>query len=303
MAIPKLNELIYPFLWHLPSEKEIDMSEIIESLAIEFSLTPEERRESYKKSGNLIFRNKVRWARQNLKMAGLIEAPRLGYVRITDEGRKVLANPPKRINHRFLMQYPGYAKSKSMSGKGKRTSKKDEAVLEETSDQTPEELIEAARDRLDGALRTELLEKLRGIDPAYFERLILNLLEKMGYGLPRHLGGTGDGGVDGVVEQDALGLDRVYIQAKRYQGGSSVGPEAIQAFSGSLNMHRVQKGLFVTSSSFSKRAEEAAGKLTQNIVLIDGEELARLMIAHNVGVRVKTTYEVKDVDEDFFEDL
>ncbi len=167
--------------------------------------------------------------------------------------------------------------------------------------------MESAQTQQEQALASDILDRIRQISPRGFEELILKLLDKMGYGFEegssKHLGGSGDGGVDGVVERDALGLDRVYIQAKRYQDGSPVPPAAIQAFSGSLNMKRVEKGLFVTSSSFTKKAKEAAEKLTQNIVLIDGKGLVSLMIKHNVGVRVKATYELKDEDEDFFKDL
>ena len=302
MALPEVNEITLPLLKHINSEKEFFLPDIVEELSKKLSLTDEDLKKKYEKSGALIFKDRVMWARMHLKWAGLIEPTRQSYIHITQEGKKLLlSNPTGIVDYQFLKRYPAYLKNKNPVRTKKTREKIDE--IEISSDQTPEDLMDAAQDQQERAVAAEILDKVRGIDPKDFEHLILALLKKMGYGETQHLGGSGDKGVDGVIEQDKLGLDRVYIQAKRYQEGSSVGPETIQAFSGSLNMHRVQKGLFVTSSSFSSKAREAAQKLTQNIVVIDGEELAQLMIDHNVGVKVKTAYEFKDVDEDFFENL
>ena len=308
MAIPKQTDVTLPLLKHIASGEEFNVREVVDVLAKEFDVTDEELKLKLN-SGTPIFGNRVAWARAYLKMAGLIESPRHGHIRITPEGQKIFPNPPSVIDRHFLLQYPSYAEAIRRSSRKKQKSKTttDENMEQELPDQTPEELIETAQNQQENTLADDILKRVREVSPANFENLIIKLLEKMGYGhgedSSKHLGGTNDGGVDGVIEQDALGLDRVYIQAKRYQDESSVGPSAIQAFSGSLNMHRVEKGLFVTSSSFSKGAEEAAKKLTQNIVLIDGNELARLMIEHNVGVRVKSVHKLKAVDEYFFDDL
>ena len=304
MAIPKVFEITLPLLKHIASGEEFYARDLVKVIGKEFSLTDEEMRQKHEKSGTPVLVSRIAWSRIRLKWADLIESTDRGYIRITQEGKKILSDPPPKIDHQFLMKYPIYVETlTAMRKKRESKAKTDESAIEVSSDQTPEDLMATAQDQQERAVAAEILDKVRKIEPKDFEHLILALLEKMGYGETQHLGGGGDGGVDGVIEQDRLGLDRVYIQAKRYQEGSSVGPEAIQAFSGSLNMKGVQKGLFVTSSSFSSKAREAAQKLTQNIVIIDGEELAQLMIEHNVGVRVKTAYEFKDVDEDFFENL
>ena len=303
MAIPEVYDLTLPFLKHIDSGEEFHIHNMVKALSEKFSLTDEELQTRYEKSRDLIFKDRVSWARMHLKWSGFVEPTGHGYVCITQEGKKLLSEPPDKIDYNFMKKLPVYFQNKRNPKIKKSEIKTDENATEILSNQTPQKLMDAAQDQQERAVAAEILDKVRGIDPKDFEHLILALLKKMGYGETQHLGGSGDKGVDGVIEQDKLGLDRVYIQAKRYQEGSSVGPETIQAFSGSLNMHRVQKGLFVTSSSFSSKAREAAQKLTQNIVVIDGEELAQLMIDHNVGVRVKTAYEFKDIDEDFFENL
>ena len=295
MAIPAPYEVILPLLKHIASGEEFRARAVTDHLAGEFRLTAEELGEKLN-NGCSVFSNRVAWGKAHLKMAGLIESPRKGYICITPEGQKLLSTHPRidrslPVTKQFLYSFsPG--------------TQADNNMERDPPDQTPAELIEAARDQQERVLMHDILERVRNISPAEFERLILTLLEKMGYGLgedsAQQLGGPCDGGVDGVIKQDVLGLDLVYIQAKRYRDKSSIGASDIQAFSGSLNMHRVQKGLFVTSSSFTERAKSAARKLTQNIILIDGEELARLMIKHNVGARVRNTYEFKAVDEDFF---
>ncbi len=307
MAIPSISEIHIPFLLLLKKEsKEIHMQDVAEKLAKELNLNDDDLRETIL-SGPKKFPHRIGWARHALSVAGWIVYLPNRHVCITDDGLKILeaGDLPKRTNKAFFRRSKKFKEYEEKIKLRKKSSQETEsASLDE--DATPEELIEAAQNRQESALLDGIITKVHNIKPVEFENLILKLLVAMGYGFgedsSKPLGRSGDGGVDGVIEQDALGLDRVYIQAKRYKD-ITIGPEAIQAFSGSLNMHRVQKGLFVTSSSFSSKAREAAEKLTQNIVAIDGEELARLMIKHNVGVRVKTTYTFKDVDEDFFEEL
>ena len=216
----------------------------------------------------------------------------------------MLAASPERIDNRFLSRFEEFRQFSDRSAQST-----DEEVVPEPADpaeQTPDEIMRAAHRRIEAALAEELLDRVRAAPPNFFERLIVNLLLAMGYGgsaadAGRALGRSGDDGVDGVIDQDALGLDRVYIQAKRYAVGNSVGPGAIRDFFGSLDRHKAAKGLFVTTSTFTASARETADYLSKRIVLIDGEQLTRLMIRHNVGCRIEEVLHVKKVDEDFFE--
>jgi len=216
----------------------------------------------------------------------------------------VLAGNPERIDNRFLSRFEEFRQFSARSAQST-----DQEVVPEPADvteQTPDEVMRAAYRRIEAALAEELLDRVRAAPPDFFERLIVNLLLAMGYGgsaadAGRALGRSGDDGVDGVIDQDALGLDRVYIQAKRYAAGNSVGPGAIRDFFGSLDRHKAAKGLFVTTSTFTGSARETADYLSKRIVLIDGEQLTRLMIRHNVGCRIEDVLHVKKIDEDFFE--
>ncbi len=251
-----------------------------------------------------IFANRVHWAKTYLAKAGLVEGTRRGHFRLTQRGADVLAASPERIDNRFLSRFEEFRQFSDRSAQPT-----DEEVVPEPADaaeQTPDEIMRAAHRRIEAALAEELLDRVRAAPPDFFERLIVNLLLAMGYGgsaadAGRALGRSGDDGVDGVIDQDALGLDRVYIQAKRYAAGNSVGPGAIRDFFGSLDRHKAAKGLFVTTSGFTSSARETADYLSKRIVLIDGEQLTRLMIRHNVGCRIEEVLHVKKVDEDFFE--
>ncbi len=237
--------------------------------------------------------------------AGLIESTRRGYFKLTPEGKKVLETKPERIDNNFLSQFEAFEKFKQRS---ETKPSEDEglapAILHQT--QTPDEIMRGAHRQIDASLAQELLERVRSAPPDFFERLIVNLLLGMGFGgsvseAGRALGRSGDDGVDGVIDQDPLGLDRVYIQAKRYTVGNKIGSGAIRDFFGSLDRHKASKGLFVTTSSFSPSAVETAEYLSKRIVLIDGDQLAKLMIRYNVGCRVEETLEIKKIDEDYFE--
>jgi restriction system protein len=251
-----------------------------------------------------IFANRVHWAKTYLAKAGLVEATKRGHFRLTQRGVDVLAASPERIDNRFLSRFEEFRQFSDRSAQST-----DAEVVPEPADaaeQTPDEIMRAAHRRIEAALAEELLDRVRAAPPEFFERLIVNLLLAMGYGgsaanAGRALGRSGDDGVDGVIDQDALGLDRVYIQAKRYAAGNSVGPGAIRDFFGSLDRHKAAKGLFVTTSGFTSSARETADYLSKRIVLIDGEQLTRLMIRHNVGCRIEEVLHVKKVDEDFFE--
>jgi restriction system protein len=247
----------------------------------------------------------VHWAKTYLAKAGLVENTRRGHFRITARGSEVLATRPERIDIRFLNRFDEF---RQFVGRTTPSSDDDDVAIspDEVTDQTPDEIMRAACRRIEVALAQDLLDRVRAAPPAFFERLIVNLLLAMGYGgspaeAGRALGRSGDDGVDGVIDQDALGLDRVYIQAKRYAPGNTVGPSAIRDFFGSLDRHKATKGLFVTTSTFTASARETAEYLSKRIVLIDGEYLTRLMIRHNIGCRIEETLHVKKMDEDFFE--
>ena len=304
MAIPDYQTLMLPVLSVTP-ENEIRIGEVITRLADQFKLTPEERVQLLPSGVQGLFANRVHWAKFYLAKAGLVESTRRGYFRLTAEGKKALAAKPDRIDNAFLSKYEAFEKFRQKSETklidGEESAP---AIIDQT--QTPDEIMRGAHRQIDASLAQDLLERVRRAAPEFFERLIVNLLLSMGFGgsvsdAGRALGRSGDDGVDGVVDQDALGLDRVYIQAKRYASGNNVGSGAIRDFFGSLDRHKATKGLFVTTSTFSSSAIETAQFLSKRIVLIDGEQLAKLMIRYNVGCRVEETLEIKKVDEDFFE--
>jgi restriction system protein len=305
MAIPDYQSLMLPVLSaSLNGERRI--GEVVESLAKQLGLTWEERAQLLPSGNQTIFANRVHWAKTYLGKAGLIEGTRRGYFKITPRGQQVMAAKPTRIDNSFLSQFDEFKKF-SRPATQETLDEQHSAVPElETQTQTPDETMRAAHRQIDASLAQELLDRIRRAPPDFFERLIVNLLLSMGFGgsaadAGRALGRSGDDGVDGVIDQDALGLDRIYIQAKRYAVGNNIGSGAIRDFFGSLDRHKATKGLFVTTSSFSPSAIETAQFLSKRIVLIDGEQLAKLMIRHNVGCRVEDTLQIKKIDEDFFD--
>jgi restriction system protein len=310
MPIPSLFDLTLPVL-RLAAQGEVSYAECIEQLAPEFQLTQEEREEMVPSGGQTLFGNRIRWAKVALGKAGLVENTQPKHFRATEQGRAVLARQPTRIDYRFLMQIDQYREAAEERSR-RRAQARSGAVTPQiqlgAEVVAPEERIEAAWQEHTEALRQDLLDRLAAAPPAFFERVIVRLMLAMGYGgarpdAGRHLGRTGDGGVDGVIDGDPLGLDAVYVQAKRYQpGGSTVGRPDVQAFVGSLVGHSASKGVFVTTSTFAQTAREYAAAVPQRIVLIDGEELAGLMVRHGVGARVVRTIELKKLDEDFFSD-
>jgi restriction system protein len=254
--------------------------------------------------------SRVGWARTYLIQAELLRATKRGVFEITDLGRKVLAEKPASIDQKFLRRFPPFLDFIARSRKSQAGDVAETPIEDNASewDQTPTDRIEGALREINGALRETLLERILAASPAFFERLVIQLLVKMGYGGSReeaaqHLGGTGDGGVDGVIKLDPLGLDRVFIQAKRYDPKSKIGRPDIQSFAGALDTQGTTRGVFVTTSAFTADAVAcAAGIRTKQIVLIDGDQLADLLIKHDVAVREKQRVLIKDVDEDFFEE-
>jgi restriction system protein len=304
MPIPDFQTLMLPVL-RVAAEGEARISDVVMRLAEEFAISPEENSQLLASGRRTTFANRVHWAKSYLGKAGLVELTKRAHFRITERGSNVLAEHPERIDIKFLSQFPEFQAFREASG-----SSADDTLtsaVESIIELTPDEIMRNAHKQLDTALADDLLQRIRTGSPAFFESLVVRLLVAMGYGgsvtdVDKALvGGPGDGGIDGVIDQDPLGLDRIYVQAKRYADGNSIGAGAIRDFFGSLDMKKASKGIFVTASSFSPSAKQTAELLGKRIVLIDGQQLTRLMIRHDVGCRVEETLNIKKVDEEFFE--
>lgn len=305
MAIPDFQTLMLPVLTEA-ARGEARIGDVVERLSDTFSLSPEDRSHLLPSGRQTTFANRVHWAKSYLGKAGLVELTRRAHFRITPRGREVLARPPERIDIKFLTRFPEFQAFR-VAGEGNGEAEVAAQAGGATADLTPDEIMRAAGRQLESALAGELLQRVAAGTPAFFESLVVRLLIAMGYGgsvndLDKALiGKSGDGGVDGVIDQDPLGLDRIYVQAKRYGPDNTVGASAIRDFFGSLDRFKDTKGLFVTTSTFSASARETAEMLSKRIVLIDGPQLARLMIRHSVGCRIEETLTVKRLDEEFFE--
>jgi restriction system protein len=291
------------------AQGEARIGSLVDALSTKLGLTPEDRAELLPSGKQTLFSNRVHWAKTYLNKAGLLESTRRAHFRITPRGLQVLESHPVRIDNRFLSQFPEFqqfVERATTDGDGEKSSITSDSVSVSERGETPDEVMRAAHRQIEESLAQDLLDRIQKAPPDFFERLMVNLLLRMGFGgsvtdAGRALGRSGDGGVDGVIDQDALGLDRIYIQAKRYASGNNIGPSAIRDFFGSLDRHKAAKGLFVTTSAFSSSARETADFLSKRIVLIDGEQLTRLMIRHDVGCRVEETLAIKKIDEDFFD--
>jgi len=297
MVIPDFQSIMLPLMRYCADGREYTVSETVDALAQEFGLTEEERYALLPSGVQGIFVNRVAWAKSHLKMAGLLENPRRGVFKVTARGAEVVQDKPAAINLRFLSQFPEYVQFRNF-----RRRKEEE---EQDSDQptTPEESFENAYEKIRTEISAEVLNRLKGCSPGFFERLVVEVIVKMGYGgtrvdAGRAIGKSGDGGIDGIIKEDKLGLDTIYIQAKRWE--ATVGRPEIQKFVGALTGQRAKKGLFITSSDFSAEAKDYVSRIDTKVVLIDGETLAQLMIDHNVGVSTIATYELKRVDTDYF---
>ena len=272
-----------------------------------FQLAPQERETLLPSGTQSIIANRTHWAITYLAKTGLLERTRRGYVRITARGRSVLEEHPDRIDLEYLARFPELNAFRTAKRNGSASDEANRAVSLEETEATPDELIRSAHAQIDAALRELLLSRILKSPPAFFERLIVKLLVAMGFGgrldaTAEAIGRSGDDGVDGVIDQDALGLDRVYLQAKRYAPGNPVGPNSIRDFFGSLDIAKATKGVFITTSTFIRSAYDTVGRLGKRIVLIDGDQLAALMIRYDVGVRIEETFPIKKIDEDFFVD-
>jgi len=309
MAIPDYETLMLPVLKVAGDGQEHRIGDVVDQLARDFGLTEEERQQILPSGKQATFANRVGWAKTYLVQAGLLEATKRAHFKITNRGKKTLAGNPSRIDGQFLSQFPEFIQFKER-GKAPGTevlTHDGEAPRAPLQAETPDELLRSTVKQIETALKKELLDRILAAPPAFFEGLIVALLLAMGYGGSREeagkiVGRSGDGGIDGVIDQDALGLDRVYVQAKRYVADNAVSEPEIRAFSGSLGAAKANKGVFVTTSYFTQPALNFAERHPFKIVLIDGERLAALMVRHNVGVRVDETLYLKKIDEDFFGD-
>ncbi len=306
MAIPDYQTCMLPFLRFLGDNSEHSLRDTEESLAKHFDLTDSERVELLQSGQQGIFKNRIGWARTYLKKAGLLEAPRRGVFKITDRGLATLATNPSRIDAKFLEQFPEFIEfreASKVSSEIKFNSDLTDTVPVTTA--TPEEAIELAYQGLREQLAQELLAVVLTCSPTFFEQLVVDLLVKMGYGGSRRdagerIGQSGDGGIDGIIKEDRLGLDAIFIQAKRWQG--SVGRPEIQKFVGALQGQRARKGVFITTSWYTAEAIDYASRIDTKVVLLDGKALSALMIDFDIGVAASAAYVVKRIDSDYFEE-
>ena len=299
MGIPDYQSLMLPLLKLTSDQQEHSIRQAVDALANRFGLTDADRRELLSSGRQRTFDNRVGWARTYLGKAELLESPRRGIFRITSSGMQVISAPPPSIDIAYLAQFPGFVEFRSL----RRTSNTTTEGPDGTSSETPEESLEIAYQRVREDLFAELLQMVKAGSPQFFEQLVVDLLVSMGYGGTRQdagkaVGGSGDGGIDGVINEDLLGLDTVYIQAKRWD--NPVGRPEVQRFAGALQGNRSRKGVLLTTSSFSKSAQEYISTIDSKIVLIDGPTLAQLMVDHNVGVSAVASYEIKKIDSNYF---
>ncbi len=302
--IPDYQSLMRPVL-ELCAGREVSTAEAIERLSREFHLTKAALDELLPSGKQTIFANRVHWAKTYLNQAGLIEYTRRGHFRISPAGEKILDSNSK-IDSRLLRQFPSFVEFQSRRRKHDPSPSDLAAEDKAESQATPDEVIRSSYERVNVALAFELLDRVINADPAFFEMVIVDLLLAMGYGGAsdengRTLGRSGDDGVDGVIDQDALGIDQIYLQAKRYRAGNNISAGAIRDFHGALSLKRAQKGIFVTTSAFSEAAIRTAHEIGSRIVLIDGPQLSRLMIRYGIGCRDEQVLHLKKVDVDYFE--
>lgn len=302
MSIPDYQTIMLPLLAFAADGQEHSLREATDAVSDEFKLTTEERHELLPSGIQPIILNRVGWAKTYLAKAGLLKATRRGYFEITERGRKVLESRPKRIDVPFLTQFPEFVEFQNRKGE-KTNASSTKSTEADIAESTPEEILESAFQRLRNELAENLLQRIKGCSPVFFERLVLEVLVAMGYGgnlrdASERVGKSGDGGIDGIIKEDKLGLDQIYIQAKRWEG--TVGRPEIQKFVGALQGQRARKGVFITTSSYTKEAIEYAANLESRVILIDGDKLAQLMMDYDVGVTKVITYAVKKVDTDYF---
>jgi restriction system protein len=307
MPVPDFQTIMLPLLKHIGDGNEHSLREIMEALAIEFNLSEDDRKELLPSGQQAVFDNRVGWAFTHMKKAGLVVSERRAFYRITDRGKKALAQKIDRITIKYLKQYHEYVEFTTPKRDTDPTNVDYVNTTEPDADLnsrwSPVEKMEIEYQKIKQELSKELIEMVKSCSPNFFENLVVELLIRMGYGGSRQdavkaIGKSSDEGVDGIIKEDRLGLDVAYIQAKRWE--DTVGRPEIQKFAGALQGQRAKKGIFITTSSFSREAIDFVTKIDNKIVLIDGEQLAQLMIENNLGVSISASYEIKRIDTDYF---
>ena len=303
MAVPDFQSLMLPTLQALSGGAETPISQVRAGVAAAELLTPEDLRESLPSGRQAVFTNRVSWAVIYMERTGLVERVGRGVYRIAVEGERLLKQEPTRIDLKVLRRYPAYRSWKAASTS--KAAKTNSPVPSNESLDTPEEALERAAQQLRRELELDLLDRVRNAAPAFLEQVVIDLLVAMGYGggdpaMGRVTGSSGDGGIDGTIREDILGLDEVYVQAKKYAEGKTVGESDLRNFAGAIDATGTNKGVFVTTAGFTQAARKYVARSPKRIVLIDGEELARLMVTKDVGVRTRAKHEIKRIDEDYF---
>ena len=298
--IPDYQTCMLPLLKYAADNKEHKLANAVEDLSNQFGLTEEERKELLPSKTQEVIFNRIGWARTYMKKAGLLEDTRRGVFKITERGQAVLGENLERLSTKYLRKFDEF--NDFQRKHNEKDSKSENDVISEA---TPEEMLEAGYTKLSENLADDILVNIAKCSPSFFEHLVVDLLVHMGYGgsfseAAQVVGKSGDEGIDGIIKEDKLGLDTIYIQAKRWKG--VVGRPEIQKFAGALLGQKASKGVFITTSSFTKEAEEYAASVDRKVVLIDGQKLASLMIEHNVGISTVRTFEIKRIDSDYFEE-
>jgi restriction system protein len=300
MAIPDYQTLMLPLLNLIKDGQEYHFSPLVSVLSESFKLSPEEQKQLLPSGQMTTIKSRAGWARTYLKKAGLLEQPKRGFLKITSRGLDVIKTNPTRIDSKFLERFPEFIEFRDA---GKNESNQN--VFSNNMESTPEESIESGISKINTQLSADIISEIKSCSPAFFEKLVVELLLAMGYGGSRAEAGratqlSADGGIDGIIDEDKLGLDSIYIQAKRWE--ASVGSPEIQKFVGALQGNRAHKGVFITTSDFTKAAKDYVKNIQNKVVLIDGLTLAKLMIENDVGVSTVSTYKVKKIDSDYFVD-
>lgn len=301
MPVPDYQSIMLPLLKAVADEQIHKFRELIEKLAQEFELTEENRRELLPSGKQPLFDNRVGWGNTYLKKAGLLQSEKRGFVQITNLGLQVLNNNPSRVDAAFLRQYDSF--NEFVGTNGKDSEESNEQTVE-SDNQTPKEKFEKAYQQINRLLIGQLTDQLTKVDPYKFEELVLDLLEAIGYGGNRSEAAqvtkkSADGGIDGIINEDRLGLDKIYIQAKRYN--NTVPVKEVRDFAGAMLAYNARKGVFITISDFPSSAKDFADKIDRTLILIDGKRLAELMIEYDIGISPKETFVYKEIDSDYFE--
>ena len=305
MPVPDFQSLMLPVLKALSDGSEVQVAEVCTRVAAAEGLTPDDLLERTRGGHTTKLKDRVSWSITHFLYAGLVERVRRAVYRITADGKQLLSRDPTRIDLKLLLQYPAYVEWKNRTHRKSPRIERPEQQDNE-SEETPEETLDRAAGELRTVLEAEVLARVRNAEPAFLERAVVDLLIAMGYGggdaaMGRVTGRSGDGGIDGTIREDALGLDEVYVQAKKYAHGNTVGEGDLRNFAGAIDAAGTTKGVFVTTAEFTRAAKDYVARSPKRIVLIDGEELAHLMVRHGVGVRTRVRHEIKRIDEDYFD--